>query len=114
VASQGVIAAVHDAIASRRVSAEEVARHALDRIERLDGAINAVVALRADEAIAEARALDQAGASGGALAGVPVLVKDLEDVAGMRTTQGSVLFADAPPAKTDGLVPSRLRAAGAR
>ena len=112
-ASQGVIAAVHNAIASRRVSAEEVARHALDRIERLDGAINAVVALRADEGIADARALDQAGASGGALAGVPVLVKDLEDVAGMRTTQGSVLFADAPPAKTDGLVPSRLRAAGA-
>jgi Asp-tRNA(Asn)/Glu-tRNA(Gln) amidotransferase A subunit family amidase len=112
VASHGVIAAVHDAIASRRVSAEEVVRHALDRIERLDGAINAVVALRADEAIAEARALDRAGGAGGALAGVPVLVKDLEDVAGMRTTHGSVLFADAPPAKADGLVPSRLRAAG--
>jgi len=112
VASHGVIAAIHDAIASRRVSAEEVVRHALERIESLDGAINAVVALRADEAIAEARALDQAGGAGGALAGVPVLVKDLEDVTGMRTTQGSVLFADEPPAKGDGLVPSRLRAAG--
>ena len=111
-ASHGVIAAVRDAIASRRVSAEEAVRHALERIERHDGAINAVVALRAEEALAEARALDGAGGTGGALAGVPVLVKDLEDVAGMRTTQGSVLFADAPPAKADGLVPSRLRAAG--
>jgi Asp-tRNA(Asn)/Glu-tRNA(Gln) amidotransferase A subunit family amidase len=42
-----------------------------------------------------------------------VLVKDLEDVAGMRTTQGSALFADAPVAARDGLTPSRLRAAGA-
>jgi Asp-tRNA(Asn)/Glu-tRNA(Gln) amidotransferase A subunit family amidase len=111
-ASRGVIGSVRDAIASRRVSAEEAVRHSLERIARLDGAINAVVALRADEAIAEARTLDRSGTSGGALAGVPLLVKDLEDVAGMRTTQGSVLFADAPPAKADGLVPSRLRAAG--
>jgi Asp-tRNA(Asn)/Glu-tRNA(Gln) amidotransferase A subunit family amidase len=112
----GVISGVRDAIASRHVSAEEVVRVALERIERLNPALNAVVALRAEEAIAEARALDRAkvGARGSApLAGVPVLVKDLEDVAGMRTTQGSVLFADAPPAKTDGLVPSRLLAAGA-
>ena len=87
-------------------------RLAIERIERLDGAINAVVALRAEEALAEARALDRAGGAGGELAGVPVLVKDLEDVAGMRTTMGSFLFADAPPAKADGLVPSRLRAAG--
>ena len=112
-AGHGVIAAVREAITSGRVSVEEVVRHALERIERLDGPINAVVALRADEAIAEAKALDRAGVPGGAIAGVPVLVKDLEDVAGMRTTQGSVLFADAPPATTDGLVPSRLKAAGA-
>ena len=111
-AGKGIIAAVRAAIVSRRVSAEDVVRHAFERIERLDGRINAVVALRVDEAIAEAKALDRAGAAGGPLAGVPVLVKDLEDVAGMRTTQGSVVFADAPPAKTDGLVPSRLRAAG--
>ena len=108
----GVIAAVRAAIASRRVSVEEVVRHALDRIERLDGPINAVVALRADEALAEAKALDRDGVAGGALAGVPLLIKDLEDVAGMRTTMGSALFADAPPARADGLVPSRLRAAG--
>jgi Asp-tRNA(Asn)/Glu-tRNA(Gln) amidotransferase A subunit family amidase len=111
VTSHGVIAGVRDAIASGHVSAEEVVRLALERIERLDGAINSVVALRAEEAIAEARARDRAKGSA-ALAGVPVLVKDLEDVAGMRTTQGSVIFADSAPATSDGLVPSRLRAAG--
>ena len=107
---------MREAIASRHVSAEEVVRAALERIERLNPALNAVVALRADEAIAEARSLDRlkaTGKDGAPLAGVPVLVKDLEDVAGMRTTQGSLLFADAPPAKADGLVPSRLRGAGA-
>ncbi len=90
-------------------------RAALDRIERLNPALNAVVALRAEEALAEARSIDHAkgGEDGKPLAGVPVLVKDLEDVAGMRTTQGSVVFADSAPAKADGLVPSRLRAAGA-
>jgi Asp-tRNA(Asn)/Glu-tRNA(Gln) amidotransferase A subunit family amidase len=112
----GVISRVRDAIASRAVSAEEVVAAALDRIERFDGALNAVVALRAEEAIAEARSADRArmaGQGGRPLEGVPVLVKDLEDVAGMRTTQGSVIFADAPVAKVDGLVPGRLRTAGA-
>jgi Asp-tRNA(Asn)/Glu-tRNA(Gln) amidotransferase A subunit family amidase len=107
---------VRDAVASRHVSAEEVVRVALERIERLNPALNAVVAIRAEEAIAEAKALDrrkQPVAELGPLAGVPLLVKDLEDVAGMRTSQGSVLFANAPAASVDGLVPSRLRAAGA-
>jgi Asp-tRNA(Asn)/Glu-tRNA(Gln) amidotransferase A subunit family amidase len=71
--------------------------------------------MRADEALAEARALDRtkvASGDAGPLTGVPILVKDLEDVVGMRTTQGSVLFANAPLAKADAVVPSRLRAAG--
>jgi Asp-tRNA(Asn)/Glu-tRNA(Gln) amidotransferase A subunit family amidase len=107
---------VRDAVASRHLSAEEVVRKSLERIERLNPALNAVVALRAEAAIAEAKAMDgrkQSASELGPLAGVPLLVKDLEDVAGMRTTQGSVLFADAPPARTDGLVPARLQAAGA-
>jgi Asp-tRNA(Asn)/Glu-tRNA(Gln) amidotransferase A subunit family amidase len=116
IATAGVLARVRDAIAARRVSAEETVRTALTRIEARDRTLNAVVALRAEEAIAEARQLDARLAhrdTAGPLAGVPLLVKDLEDVAGMRTTQGSVLFRDAAPAKADGLVPARLRAAGA-
>ncbi len=112
----GVIGRVRDGVASRRVSSEEVVHAALDRIEQRDKVLNAVVALRAEEVLSEARDLDgrlALGEAAGPLAGVPVLVKDLEDVTGMRTTMGSVLFADAPPARSDGLIPSRLRAAGA-
>src|SRR5256885_10626922 len=91
-------------------------RSALDRIGQRDEQLNAVVGLRAEQALSEARELDRrlaAGESAGPLAGVPVLVKDLEDVVGMRTTQGSVLFQDAPLAVADGNVPARLKAAGA-
>jgi Asp-tRNA(Asn)/Glu-tRNA(Gln) amidotransferase A subunit family amidase len=105
-----------DAVRARRASSRQLVERALERISRLDGALNAVVALRGDLALDEAQALDAQVAAGrdpGPLAGIPVLVKDLEDVAGMRTTQGSALFADAPPAARDGLTPSRLRAAGA-
>jgi Asp-tRNA(Asn)/Glu-tRNA(Gln) amidotransferase A subunit family amidase len=99
-----------------RVSSYQLVGQALERISRLDVQLNAVVALRAEPALDEARAIDAHVAAGdhpGPLAGIPVLVKDLEDVAGMRTTKGSALFADAPLATQDGLTPSRLRAAGA-
>jgi Asp-tRNA(Asn)/Glu-tRNA(Gln) amidotransferase A subunit family amidase len=112
----GVLTRVRDAVAARQVRAEDAVRASLERIDRRDKELNAVVALRADQALAEARELDRrlaAGETAGPLAGVPVLVKDLEDVTGMPTTMGSLLFKDAPPARTDGLVPTRLRAAGA-
>ena len=54
-----------------------------------------------------------AGEDVGPLAGVPLLVKDMEDVAGVPSTYGSVVFADAPAAAADGLIPRRLKAAGA-
>jgi Asp-tRNA(Asn)/Glu-tRNA(Gln) amidotransferase A subunit family amidase len=103
-------------VLTRRVTSYQLVERVLERISRLDGQLNAVVALRADAALHEARAIDARVAAGdrpGPLAGIPILVKDLEDVAGLRTTRGSALFADAPLATQDGLTPSRLRAAGA-
>jgi len=111
-----MLAMLADAVRTRRVSSRQLVERVLERISRLDSRLNAVVALRGDLALSEARALDAqvaAGGDPGPLAGIPVLVKDLEDVAGMRTTQGSALFAEAPVAARDGLTPSRLRAAGA-
>jgi Asp-tRNA(Asn)/Glu-tRNA(Gln) amidotransferase A subunit family amidase len=102
-------------VRTRRISSRQLVERSLERISRLDGPLNAVVALRAELALAEARALDERVAAGedpGPLAGLPVLVKDLEDVIGLRTTYGSALFAGAPPATRDGLTPMRLRAAG--
>lgn len=102
-------------VCAREVSAREMVVEAFDRIDRLDVDLRSVVALR-EEALDDARSLDDAIANGsqmGPLAGLPVLVKDVTDVTGMRTTFGSRWFADAPVAQADGLVPARLRAAGA-
>ena len=102
-------------VVSREVSAREMVDEAFHRIERRDVDLHSVIALR-EEAIDDASALDDGMAADdqvGPLAGLPVLVKDVTDVAGMRTTFGSRWFADAPVAKVDGLVPARLRAAGA-
>jgi Asp-tRNA(Asn)/Glu-tRNA(Gln) amidotransferase A subunit family amidase len=102
-------------VSAREMSAREMVEEGFDRIERLDVDLHAVVALR-EEALDDARSLDDgiaAGAQVGPLAGLPVLVKDVTDVAGMRTTFGSRWFAHSPVAEVDGLVPSRLHAAGA-
>jgi Asp-tRNA(Asn)/Glu-tRNA(Gln) amidotransferase A subunit family amidase len=90
-------------------------RASLERIERLNPPINAVISVR-EQAVDEARALDERIAAGdgvGRLAGVPLLVKDMEDVEGVPSTYGSVVFRDAPAADADGLIPRRLKAAGA-
>jgi Asp-tRNA(Asn)/Glu-tRNA(Gln) amidotransferase A subunit family amidase len=103
------------AVRERRVSAEELVRSSLERIDRLNPAIGAVISVR-EQAIEEARALDERVGSGddpGPLSGIPLLVKDMENVEGVPTTYGSLVFADAPPAAADGLIPRRLKAAGA-
>ena len=113
---RSALAAIAGAVASGRISAVDMVTESLARIERHNRDLNAVVALRAEQALSEAGRLDaaiRAGHRPGPLAGVPVLVKDLEDVAGMPTTKGSLLRAQAPPAQADGLAPARLRAAGA-
>jgi Asp-tRNA(Asn)/Glu-tRNA(Gln) amidotransferase A subunit family amidase len=104
-----------NAVRERRASAEELVRTSLERIELLNPALGAVIAVR-ERAIDDARAIDErisAGDDPGPLAGVPLLVKDMEDVEGMPSTYGSLVFADAPAAVADGLIPRRLKAAGA-
>ena len=97
------------------MSSEELVRTSLERIERLNPAINAVISVR-EQALDEARELDLRVASDedpGPIAGIPLLVKDMEDVEGVPSTYGSIVFADAPPAEADGLISRRLRSAGA-
>lgn len=101
-------------VAAREVSAEEAVSAALDRIGRHNGVVNAVVTL-SPRALDDARTIDRRLARGenpGPLAGVPVGIKDMTAVAGLRTTYGSPLYADHVPAE-DALVVRRLRAAGA-
>ncbi|MEX1264344.1 MAG: amidase [Actinomycetota bacterium] len=99
-----------------RVTAEALVAESLARIERLDGPINSVVRTRGDGALAEAAAIDArvgAGEDPGPLAGLPLLVKDNEDAAGLPTTFGSLLREGAAPAERDCEVVARMRAAGA-
>ena len=110
-----VLTELVDRIRRRELSPVEVLRACLDRIERHNAALNAIVILDAERALAAARVAEQrlmAGEDLGPLGGVPFAVKDLEDVAGMRTTFGSPLFVD-NVAADDSINVARLRAAGA-
>ena len=97
------------------VSAVEVARSALARLDQVNPAINAVVTEMPEEALSEAKRVDEAIARGddaGILAGVPVTVKVNADQAGHATTNGLRLQRDLI-ATTDNPVVSNLRKAGA-
>lgn len=97
------------------LSARELLAETRRRYDRVNGTINAVVTTDWDAAEQVAAESDRRRASGEApraLEGLPVVVKDLEDTAGMRSTYGSVLHADHVPDR-DTLVVERLRAAGA-
>lgn len=96
------------------LSPVEVMQCHLARVERLNPAINAIVAVN-ESAMEEARAAERAvreGAALGPLHGLPVTVKDCIDVAGLPSTRGSRVFADHVP-DTDASTVARLKQAGA-
>ncbi|MDF2707676.1 MAG: amidase [Nonomuraea muscovyensis] len=98
-------------VRTRQVSAVELLRACLDRIEQVNPRVNAIVTLAAEQALDAAKAADAAEPAG-PLHGVPVAHKDLVDTAGLRTTYGSPLFAEHVPG-TDAPIVRRLKAAGA-
>jgi len=104
------------AIAAREISCAELMRATLQRIDTLNPRFNAIVARRdADVLMAEARAKDADLARGvalGPLAGLPMAIKELENVAGLPTTKGSPLLVGNIAAE-DSEMTRRLRAAGA-
>ncbi len=103
------------AIRRRELSAREVVAWHLDRIAELNPLLNAIVSLRPEAALREADAADRRVAAGerlGPLHGLPIAIKDLEDTAGIRTTYGSLAFAEHVP-EADSLLVARLRGAGA-
>jgi len=108
--------ALSRAIQARHLSCVEVMTAYLAQIERLNGRVNALVALQdPDVLLTQAKACDAQLARGeyrGPLHGIPHAVKDLQPVKGIRSTQGSPIFKDFVPA-TDSLMVERLRNAGA-
>jgi len=103
------------ALDARVVSAAELLEAHLDRVERLDPSVNAVVTLAPERARAEAATIDHARAAGepvGALAGVPITIKDALATEGIRSTGGATELADHVPVEDAAAVAS-VRQAGA-
>lgn len=98
-------------IRARKLSPVELTRHTLARIERLNPGLNAFITVTAEQAMADARRLENQKWRG-PLHGIPVALKDLYDTRGVRTTAGSEHFAARAP-EADAEVVARLRAAGA-
>ena len=99
----------------KEVSPVEVTRACLDRIEKLNPALNAFITVTAESALAEARAAEieiSRGEWRGPLHGIPIAIKDLIDTAGTRTTAASAVFEHRVPTE-DAEVVRRLRQAGA-
>ena len=108
----GSITTLARAVRERRITATALA---VSSIERLEGAVvlNVLAEEIFDEALEAADRIDRGETNSGALLGIPTLIKDLEDLAGHPTKKGSLALRDAPPAVANGVVPSRLLAAGA-
>ena len=105
---------LRDLVASGKVSAVDVVEAALARVDAVNATINAVVTIN-PRAVDEAREVDRrigAGESPGLLCGLPVGIKDVTPVKGLRTTYGSPIYADYVP-ETDAVPVQRLRASGA-
>jgi amidase len=106
------VAGLRQGMAAGKFSATGLARHYLERIEEVNPALRAVIAVSPDvlDQAAESDAVWQAGCPR-ALEGIPVLVKDNVQVAGLAATAGSsALLAARPP---DAFIVGQLREAGA-
>ena len=106
---------IRSMIAERKVSSVEMTKLYLDRIDALDSQFNSYLTVTSDLALEMAEEADKAVARGddlGPLHGLPISIKDLEMTEGIRTTSGSLIFADRI-ASYDSVVVERVKNAGA-
>src|ERR1700723_2597832 len=98
---------------SGQISSVELTRHFLGRIERLNPALNALITLTAERALAAAAAADRRRAAGesGPLLGIPLIHKDIFCTDGVRTSCGSRML-DNFIAPYDATVVAKLKSAG--
>jgi aspartyl-tRNA(Asn)/glutamyl-tRNA(Gln) amidotransferase subunit A len=102
-------------IRKREISPIEAVEAYLERIESLNGKLNAFLTVCRDEALEAAQEAEQALSRGnylGPMHGIPVAVKDQVYTKGIRTTLGSPVFAEFVPGE-DATVIAKLKAAGA-
>lgn len=106
---------VAELIANKQVSPVEITELFFSRIERLDSQLHSYLLLTHDQAMASAKAAEEAVVRGdklGPLHGVPISIKDLQMTKGVRTTGGSLAYKDRVP-DADAAATELVRAAGA-
>ncbi len=95
-------------LVNRKVSPVEMINAAAEQISKTDGTLNALPTLCIDRALKKASEImkknEQADNSSVWLGGLPIVVKDLYDVKGVRTTYGSTLYSDHIPETSDIMV----------
>jgi amidase len=96
----------------RKISATELTRAFIERIERVNPKVNAIVTFVPERALAAAKALDRKRERPGPFYGLPIAYKDVIATKGVRTTWGSLVYRDHVPGE-DHLLVERLSAAGA-
>ena len=107
---------IRDAIAARKLSAEDAVRDSLKRIAEHNGKLHAFVAIDEERALEEARHQDRMAALGhprAPLSGIAIGIKDLMDVAGFPTRAGSLTRQTVAPATKDASVVAQLKLQGA-
>lgn len=100
---------------NREISPVELLEIYLARIEKLNPRLNAFITVASEQALKEAHKAEKAlldNSLFAPLAGLPVVVKDMENTRGIRTTQGSLVYKNTIP-NEDAILVERLRAAGA-
>ncbi|MBT3046670.1 MAG: Asp-tRNA(Asn)/Glu-tRNA(Gln) amidotransferase subunit GatA [gamma proteobacterium symbiont of Ctena orbiculata] len=108
------IAELGAAMRAGEFTSVELTRHFIDRIDRLNGELNALITATPEQALAEAEAADRAIQSGkaGPLAGIPLVQKDIFCTRGVKTSCGSRML-DNFISPYDATVVERLKQAGA-
>ena len=102
-------------IGTKEISPVELLEACIERIERINPAVNAVTAVCYERARTEAKTAEQSVMRGddlGLLHGLPAGIKDLDETGGLLTTYGSPLYRDFIPERDNAMV-ARVRAAGA-
>lgn len=107
---------ISSAVRKGEYSAQEICTEILSKIEQQNSTLNCFTTILSEQAITQAKTVDQAIAKGqepGKLAGVPFAVKNLFDIAGITTLAGSKINRENPPATHDATAIQRLKQAGA-
>jgi aspartyl-tRNA(Asn)/glutamyl-tRNA(Gln) amidotransferase subunit A len=111
------LAQIRSLLEQQEITSSELVEQALAAINDPEGeGARAFLTVNESEARAAADNADaqfRTGSIAGPLSGIPISIKDLFDEAGVVTTAGSTILADAPPAKRDSIVVERLKKSGA-